>query len=190
MAESGGAAGSRQILRIKLLSMGDSGVGKSCLIKRYCEQRFISDYIPTIGIDYGVKAITIGDSEVKINFWDVAGDPIYYEIRNEFYRDTNGVLLVYDVCNRMSFENLDNWLSEMVMLGGGGDAVIYVAANKIDQGPRTVSMQEGLAWAQGNLYRYFETSASGGDGVNELFSQLFQQIVKKIEAKANPEPID
>ena len=75
-------------LRIKVISMGDGGVGKSCVIKRYCEEKFVTKYISTIGIDYGVKPVMIKGQEVRVNFWDLSGHPEFFEVRNEFYRDT------------------------------------------------------------------------------------------------------
>ncbi|CCW66687.1 unnamed protein product [Phytomonas sp. Hart1] len=124
------------------MTLGDSGVGKSCLIKRYCEGRFIPKYIPTIGIDYGVKLVTVnpvkleeerakgpkGAAEgsnssaawtaraptaVRVNFWDVAGGAESLEIRNEFYAPTQGILLIYNVGDLKSFESLDRWVEEM-----------------------------------------------------------------------------
>ena len=91
---------------MKILSMGDEGTGKSCLIKRYCEERFISKYIRTVGVDYGVKPVSWMGKDVRVNFWDLSGNDAFYEIRNEFYKDTNGVLLVFDVTNRASFQHL------------------------------------------------------------------------------------
>ncbi|KAJ3213717.1 hypothetical protein HDU67_002558 [Dinochytrium kinnereticum] len=87
-------------------------------------------YISTIGIDYGVKTILMGQSEVKVNFWDVAGDPVYFEIRNEFYKDTHGAMLVYDVTSRKSFEALDKWVDELFSFYAN-EVVIYLVANKV-----------------------------------------------------------
>jgi hypothetical protein len=81
------------IQRLKILSIGDSQAGKSCLIKRYCENKFIPKYIPTIGVDYGVKPVTVGSTPIRINFFDLSGIDAYAEIRNEFYKDTQGVRL-------------------------------------------------------------------------------------------------
>lgn len=67
--------------------MGERGCGKSCLIKRYCEDKFVSKYIGTIGVDYGVKPLSLGEFDVKVNLWDMAGAPEYLEVRNEFYKD-------------------------------------------------------------------------------------------------------
>src|SRR5690348_15129636 len=71
-------------VRIKIISMGALGSGKSCLIKRYCEERFVTKYISTIGIDYGVKPVTVRGQHVRVNFWDLSGHPDFFEIRNEF----------------------------------------------------------------------------------------------------------
>jgi len=92
--------------------MGEARTGKSCLIKRYCEDKFISKYISTIGVDYGVKRLNLGSMEVRINMWDFAGGEEYREVRNEFYKDTQGAVLVYDVTDRQSFEALGRWLEE------------------------------------------------------------------------------
>jgi len=87
----------------KITSVGNSEVGKSCLIKRYCEGRFVKRYISTIGVDYGVKKLTIKDQHVSINFFDLSGNEDYKGIRTEFYEDTNGIIMVYDLDNRDSF---------------------------------------------------------------------------------------
>jgi DnaJ family protein C protein 27 len=122
--------------RIKVLSMGSAGSGKSCLIKRYCESRFVSKYIATIGVDYGVKPIKIDHvGEFRINFWDLSGHSEFFEVRNEFYKDTQGCLLVYDVTNRESFEQCDSWLTEAAKYGASPrEMPIALCANKIGEG--------------------------------------------------------
>jgi DnaJ homolog subfamily C member 27 len=123
--------------RIKLLAVGDVGVGKSCVIKRYCEGRFVVKYIPTIGIDFGVKRVDVNKvavlqqkqqlssstasstnnssipAAVRVNFWDGSGDDDYHEVRNEFYDAAQGILIFYDVRNAQSFAHLDNWWEEL-----------------------------------------------------------------------------
>ena len=104
---------SENLLRFKIISLGHVTVGKSCLIKRYCEKRFISKYMATIGIDYGVTRLNIRNHDIRMNIFDFSGHPLFYEVRNEFYRDVQGILLVYDVTNRRSFDGLEYWLCEM-----------------------------------------------------------------------------
>lgn len=72
--------------RIKIISMGAGACGKSCLIKRFCEERFVTKYIATIGVDYGVKPVTVDGIDVRVNFWDLSGHPEFFEVRNEFYK--------------------------------------------------------------------------------------------------------
>lgn len=171
-------------LRIKVISMGNAEVGKSCIIKRYCEKRFVHKYLATIGIDYGVSKVPIKDREVKVNIFDMAGHPIFYEVRNEFYKDTQGALLVYDVNDRNSFESLDAWLLEMQNEIGNqaetDNVVVCVCANKVDR-KRMVDEAEGKLWADSRGFQYFETSAQTGEGVSEVFQALFEGVVSAVE---------
>ncbi|XP_017748873.1 PREDICTED: dnaJ homolog subfamily C member 27 isoform X5 [Rhinopithecus bieti] len=146
----------------------------SCIIKRYCEKRFVSKYLATIGIDYGVTKVHVRDREIKVNIFDMAGHPFFYEVRNEFYKDTQGVILVYDVGQKDSFDALDAWLAEMKQeLGPHGNMeniIFVVCANKIDcTKHRCVDESEGRLWAESKGFLYFETSAQTGEGINEMF---------------------
>ena len=166
--------------RIKILSLGSMATGKSCLIKRFCEERFVQKYIPTIGVDYGVKPTVVDSTDVRVNFWDLSGNPEYFEIRNEFYKDSQGCLLVYDVSSRETFEDIDNWLAEASKFGANPrEMPIALCANKIDK-KRIVTEDEGRQYAQSRGIQYFETSASTGDNVNDMFQYLFQLALRKI----------
>uniref|UniRef100_A0A8U8BQP9 Uncharacterized protein n=1 Tax=Geospiza parvula TaxID=87175 RepID=A0A8U8BQP9_GEOPR len=176
----------RKALRVKVISMGNAEVGKSCIIKRYCEKRFVPKYLATIGIDYGVTKVQIRDREIKVNIFDMAGHPFFYEVRNEFYKDTQGVLLVYDVGSKESFEALDSWLAEMRReLGPHGslDSVVFaVCANKVDAGKlRVVDESEGRLWAESRGFLYWETSAQSGEGIQEMFQNFYSAIVELCE---------
>mmetsp|Transcript_4296 Transcript_4296/g.4298 ORF Transcript_4296/g.4298 Transcript_4296/m.4298 type:complete len:199 (-) Transcript_4296:35-631(-) len=167
-----------QINRIKILSMGYGGSGKSCLVKRYCEERFISKYIATIGVDYGVKPVDIDGMNIRVNFWDLSGHQEFFEIRNEFYKDAQGILLVYDVSIRESFESLDNWIAEATKFGANIRSIpVVLCANKIDK-RRLVTEEEGRQYAQSKNFTYFETSASSGANVNEAFEFIFRSVIR------------
>mmetsp|Transcript_3467 Transcript_3467/g.5923 ORF Transcript_3467/g.5923 Transcript_3467/m.5923 type:complete len:249 (+) Transcript_3467:256-1002(+) len=165
-----------QAIRIKIISMGDAGVGKSCLIKRYCEEKFVQKYIGTIGVDYGVKAIKLAGIHVRVNLWDLAGGEEYFEVRNEFYKDAQGCILCYDVNSRATFNSLNGWIDES-MRYGAKNAVVIVAATKTEAGRRAVTEQEGRAWAEANGFLYFETSAESGARVKPLFAAIFQRVL-------------
>lgn len=174
-----GTMGSEEPVAFKILSVGNQEVGKSCLIKRYCEGRFVKRYISTIGIDYGVKKMGLDGAQVSINFFDLSGNDDYKLIREEFYADSEGVLMVYDVDNRDSYVNLVHWESEMRQNGVDPSSLqVVVCANKIDGRGREVSAAEGQKWCKMRGYTYFETSASQGTNVTEAFETLFVQVLE------------
>ena len=153
---------SDHLLRLKIISLGNVSVGKSCLIKRYCEKRFVSKYMATIGIDYGVTRLRIRNYDIRMNIFDFSGHPLFYEVRNEFYRDVQGILLVFDLTNRRSFETLDYWLGEMKKelnqnTNSKPSVVIFIIGNKNDL-KRMVEENEAKLWANLRGYQYFETS--------------------------------
>lgn len=161
--------------RIKILSMGDGGVGKSCLIKRYCEGKFVSRYISTIGVDFGVKPVKIRKKTVKVNFWDLSGQPEFFEIRNEFYSDSQGVMIVFDVTSRASFEALPKWLEEAKKFGIEAPQMV-LCGNKCDKAKRVVTDDEAQLWANEHDIEYFTTSAKSGENIQDMFMHLFAQV--------------
>ncbi|RKP17904.1 P-loop containing nucleoside triphosphate hydrolase protein [Rozella allomycis CSF55] len=120
--------------RLRILSLGDPMVGKSSLIKRYCEENFSPEYHPTIGIDYGVKDFSI--DEFKADFFDTAGDDVYLEIRNEFYENINAFIIVFDLTSKKSFENVNKWMSELKRYNQTSHikALGFLFGNKLDLG--------------------------------------------------------
>jgi len=176
-------------VRIKVITMGAAGVGKSCLVKRYCEGRFVNRYITTIGVDYGVKSVpNIHKHSCKVNFFDLSGQPEFSEIRIEFYRDAQGVLLCYDCTQKQTFKDLTQWMFESRMHGLDleKDRVIAVlCATKCDQNGRQVSRSEGAAFAQEKGMLFFETSAQSGENVNDALNAVFERVVAtQLEARS------
>jgi DnaJ family protein C protein 27 len=172
-------------IRVKIISLGSESVGKSCLIKRFCEGRFVQKYITTIGVDYGVKPVQVLGNNVKVNFFDTSGGNEYKEIRVEFYGGTQAAVIVYDVTNRRSFAELDSWLEEANRYGcplskqhKTGDApFVILCANKIDLPKRVVSREDGMEFAHLHGMYYYETSAATGDSVSEALTFLFEKVV-------------
>jgi DnaJ homolog subfamily C member 27 len=159
---------------LKITSVGNSEVGKSCLIKRYCEGRFVKRYISTIGVDYGVKKLTVKDVPVSINFFDLSGNEDYKLIRTEFYEDTNGIMMVYDLENKDSFASLIHWEEEMKRFGVDMTRTkIIVCGNKCDNPGREVNVKDVVAWCKKRGYQHFETSANTAQNVQEAFESLF-----------------
>lgn len=167
-------------ISVKLISIGDAAVGKSCLIKRYCEGHFVPEYITTIGIDYGVKKITINDTIIAINIFDFSGDDDYKLVRKTFYGDAIGVLLVYDVSIKTTFESLSKWEKEAESNGVDfNKCVVVLVGNRSDLKKKEVKAEVAKEWAKGRGYQFFECSAKSGANVNEAFKYLFDSIYTK-----------
>ncbi|XP_064382978.1 dnaJ homolog subfamily C member 27-like isoform X2 [Halichondria panicea] len=181
----------RKSLRVKIISMGAAETGKSCLIKRFCEKRFVTKYMATLGIDFGVSKIKSSDCDIKVNIFDMAGQSFFAEVRNEFYKDTQGVMLVYDVTNRSSFDALSDWLIEIrnnLPQPSDMDSVVFiVCANKVDLGgKRKVDTSEGKLWAETKGFHYFETSAQSGEKVQDMFECLIHTVASVLTKGGKP----
>lgn len=168
----------KDVNKVKLISMGQSGVGKSCIIKRFCEGRFSSKYFGTIGVDYGVKSVRFGPTEVRINLFDLAGGKEFLSVGNEFYKDTQGGILVFDVTNRDSFDALNAWVEKSCSYGAKNPE-IFVVANKIEMPNRVISEVEARSWAEDNGFDYYEVSASTGSRIMDLFEKLTSRILRE-----------
>jgi DnaJ family protein C protein 27 len=172
---------SNEHLAIKILSVGDPECGKSCIIKRYCEGRFVNRYISTIGVDYGVKKMNIQGVKVAINFFDLSGQRDYEEIRKDFFKDSQGILLVFEVNDKATFANLQRWEREARNCGlNFADVDVVLCGNKIDVPEREVTKNEGAKWAASRNYKYFETSANNGTGVVDAMEGLFNAVVTRV----------
>ena len=176
-----------EIIRVRIISVGDVCTGKSCLVKKYCApSSYQAKHIPTIGVDYGVKnarkQMNDGKTvDVALDFFDLSGDQHYDEVRNELYSAVDGVLLVFDVTRNESFESLNGWLDELRRYGISSDnTTMVVVGNKIDKNPRQVSEQEGTSYAIEHNLSYFETSAkTGGESIDDMFDFIIQDTLKK-----------
>jgi small GTP-binding protein len=167
--------------KIKIVSLGESRVGKSCLIKRFCEgNRFVTQYIPTIGIDYGARQFSVDNTQFYAHFWDMSGDDSYFEVRNEFYGDTDGFLLVFDLSVRDSFTQLNRWIDEAKRYGADLQTAV-LCGNKADSAKIVVTTEEATAYAKKLGVPYFETSAKSGKNVPEAFTQLFRLVISRLK---------
>ena len=167
-------------ISMKLISLGDVEVGKSCLIKRYCEGNFVEDYITTIGIDYGVKKVPFDDCKAHINIFDLSGDDDYKKIRIKYYKEAIGVLMVYDVNIKATFDSLVKWEKEAEKNGLDiSKCVVALLGNKTDVKKREVKADFAREWAKGRGYKFFEVSAKTGYNVNEAFKFLFNGMFNR-----------
>ena len=167
--------------RVKLVTIGDSMTGKSCLVKRFCEGKFYDRFKPTIGIDYGTRKFPYKQQKISVDFWDMSGHHEFEEIRCEFYGDTQICFFVFDCSDKESFANLQNWIDETRKYKMPKDAVKYVVCNKVDSRYRVISAEQANEWCEehsSECLRYHETSSKSGRGVQELFASVFEEFLK------------
>ena len=162
-----------------ILLLGDTSVGKTCLISRYANGVFREDYIQTVGIDYVSKQEIINDKNINIKLWDTAGQERFKALTPTYLRGAEGIVLVYDVTNLESFESLKFWIESLKSNLGENSLPIVINGNKIDLDDRDVSSEDAKKFAQNNNFKYFETSAKSGIGVDELFREIVNQILEK-----------
>jgi len=166
----------------KILLIGDSNVGKTCFLLRYVEGTFDDAFLSTIGVDFKTKIVSFcGDENnlLKLQIWDTAGQDRFRCITKNYYRGSNGILVIYDITSRSSFTNIKNWISQ-IKEHLGDLACITLVANKIDlESNRMVSREEGLRVAKEYNISFFETSAKENKGINEAFENLAREIFRK-----------
>jgi small GTP-binding protein len=171
----------------KFIIVGDTGVGKTAILRRFVENRFSDIVHPTVGAEFESKVLTIGDRRMKLQIWDTAGQERFKSIARSYYRNAVGVILVFAVTHRHSFRALDAWLSD-VRATCNPNAVVQLIGNKTDlRGQRDVSTDEAESFAQRNHMNYIETSAKAGDNINEAFIRAAATVLKKGLADPGPD---
>jgi small GTP-binding protein len=178
---------------VKICLLGDGAVGKTALRERYLGKGFSSNYIMTIGADFAVKAVTVGERPAKFQIWDLAGQPRFSSVRALYYRGSMGALLIFDVTRPDSFINQRAWVDELWKSNGKGPVPIVLLGNKADlrgQSGDEISNEQALAYAEklseetqatGFEIHYLETSAKTGQNVDDAFQLLGKNILKYVE---------
>lgn len=163
--------------KIQLLIIGNSSVGKTSLLVRYTTNNFNSNHIATLGIDYYTKDEKINDKFIRVKIWDTAGQERYKSLAYSFFRNAHGLILVYDVSNRESFEDLKSWINNIQsnLMNNEVNIVKMIVGNKIDL-DRAVMKEEGEKFAQENNYFYYESSAKDNINVEESFRLIVNKI--------------
>lgn len=163
---------------VKILLVGDSGVGKSSLLARFISDSF-DEQGPTVGVDFKLKHVDVDGTRLKLTVWDTAGQERFRTLTSSYYRGAHGVVFVYDVTSRESFENArETWRKEVEMYGTIANSVKIVIGNKIDrEDERTVARKEGVAFAKEYGCLFLECSAKTKVRVAEAFDELVKGIL-------------
>ena len=169
----------------QLLIIGDSSVGKTSLITRYANGTFKEEYLATVGLDYFTKVEEINNQTIQVKLWDTAGQERFKSLTQNYFRNAQGVLLTFDVTNTESFDNLKDWINSIKKNMEGNNVFIplIIIGNKIDmEDSREIQKEDAQKFATENKYKYFETSAKTGEGVDDAIRDLVNQVLSSKQA--------
>merc|ERR1711871_705623 len=167
----------------KVLIIGDSGVGKSCILKRYTDNEYEDSFLSTIGVDLRIKNLLKGNNRIKLQIWDTAGQERFQTITSNYYRNSKVVIIVYDITDKESFYNLNKWIEQCNQFNGEKVLKIIVG-NKIDsENKREIDRELVNNFCKSNNLFHIETSAKNSEKIDELFEHIIEELTKNIETK-------
>jgi len=163
----------------KVVLIGNAGVGKTCLVRRFTQGLFPPGQGATIGVDFMIKSVDVGGEKVKLQIWDTAGQERFRSITQSYYRSANALILVYDISCQPSFDCLPQWLSEIEMYAST-KVLTYLVGNKSDRtNHREVPLHIGDNFAQRHDMHFLETSAKEADNVEKLFLEIARELTQQ-----------
>ncbi|KAK8459177.1 hypothetical protein SEVIR_2G094466v4 [Setaria viridis] len=173
----------------KLLLIGDSGVGKTCLLLQFSDHSFTTSFITTHGIDFKVRTIELDGWRIKLQIWDTAGQERFRTITTAYYRNAMGILLVYDVTDESSFNNIRNWIRNTEQHASDNVNKILIG-NKadMDESKRAVPTSKGQALADEYGIKFFETSAKTNLNVNQVFFSIARDVTQRFVETNTKQP--
>jgi len=174
---------------MKVILIGDSGVGKSCLLMRFSEDTFHQSFINTVGIDFKIKSVRVDDKIVKLQIYDTAGQERFRTITAAYYRGAQGVMLVYDVTDPSSFRNLREWVAGM-MAHVSSSCRMIIVGNKCDlEDRKEVQEEKARALAEEYGFKFIEASAKTNKNVDHAFDMLVREIKARMDGDAGIKPV-
>ena len=175
--------------KCQFIIIGDATVGKTSILSRFSDGTFSTNYLATVGLENITKDEVIDDKTIRIKIWDTAGQERYKSLAKSFYRNAEGVILVYDVTNLETYENLKFWLESIKnnMESDMSEIPIIIIGNKIDCDEREVKREEAEKFWKDQGYPYFETSAKTGENIDMTIKYLVKKVINIKEGKKDDE---
>ena len=159
-------------LKIRLMLIGDSNVGKTSIIKRYCNNQFSPSYISTVGIDFETKYLRLNGKIINLQIWDTAGQERYKVLAKNYYKNSDGFIIVYDITDKKSFNNVANWITQ-IKDSASENVKCVLLGNKCDlEELRQVDINQGKDLANNYHLKFYETSAQKGNNIQKVFNDL------------------
>lgn len=165
----------------KIITVGDSGVGKSCLVTRFTSNNFSAAQDITIGVDFGAKTIEHDGKSIKLQIWDTAGQESFRSIVRSYYRDAAAVILCYDITRKETLNGVKKWLDEVKKECPDDPEIMLVGTKSDLVSQRTVLTSEGAALAEKYGMSFIETSAKSSERVIDCFRELTTRVYDKIQ---------
>jgi small GTP-binding protein len=167
-------------VQFKFIVIGASGSGKTSIVRRLCDGKFSPTLLSTVGIEYFTHVATVSGRSVKMMIWDTAGQERFHAVAKAYFRSAVGVILVFDIADRKTFEQLPTWLRD-ARAEADPHCTVYLVGNKCDLDPRrTVSRTEAENFANTHKLQYIETSAAEDIAINELFIKVSESLLGKL----------
>ena len=163
-------------IKIQIMLLGESQIGKTSLIQRYVKNNFNLSYITTVGIDFQLKQIKMNNKSIKLQIWDTAGQERFKNITKSYFHSSDGFIVGYDITSRLSFTNVSTWLKE-INDNAPEEIQKILIGNKCDLNEREVTTEEGQKLAEENGMKFFETSAKNDINVKETFESITKDIL-------------
>ena len=173
---------------MKLIIVGESSVGKTSCMSRYVDGKFDEQTKATIGVGVGKKEVDVDDKKVLLQIWDTAGQERFATLSTGYFRNAHGAIIMYDVTNKDSFDNIQNWIEQCNK--SEEKRVICIVGNKIDIEERIISKEDGEKKAEELKLKYFEVSAKSGEGFDALFDYLLKEVIAQDIIKPEEDGID
>lgn len=166
----------------KVVLVGNAGVGKTCLVRRFTQGLFPPGQGATTGVDFMIKTVDINGEKVKLQIWDTAGQERFRSITQSYYRSAHALILVYDVSSQPTFDCLPDWLREIEEYANNKVLRVLVG-NKTDREDREIPTYVGEDFAQRNNMYFMETSAKEADNVEKLFMEIAHALIEQAKVR-------
>ncbi|XP_056282353.1 ras-related protein Rab-15-like isoform X2 [Pseudoliparis swirei] len=162
----------------RLLMLGDSGVGKTCMLRRFTESYFDHSHISTIGVDFKMRTLEVDGIKVRVQIWDTAGQERYQTITKQYYRRAQGIIFVYDITSESSFQHIVKWASDVDEFAPDEVRTILVGNKSDEELRRQVPKDQGSKLAESYGMEFFETSASTSSNISEAFTRVTELVLQ------------